>query len=84
MATTNPVFQVLTSAGNQALLAAGSRPDALNNGQIGIFNFHTGLSIDGSVPADAKDIFIAIGINRTTGCRRYSKVCWSSYSSKEC
>jgi hypothetical protein len=67
MATTNPVFQVLTTSGDQALLAAGSRVDALNNGQLGIFNYHTGLSIDGTVPGDARDIFIAVGINRTTG-----------------
>jgi len=29
MATTNPVFQVLVSKGNAALLAAGSRETAL-------------------------------------------------------
>lgn len=67
MATTNPVSQVLIASGNQAILAAGSRPDALANGQIGFFNYHTGLSIDGSSSVDAKDIFIAVGINRTTG-----------------
>lgn len=67
MPTTNPVSQILVTAGNQAPLAAGSRVTALNNGQIGIFNLHTGLSVDGSVPADAKDIFLAVGINRTTG-----------------
>lgn len=63
MATTNPVNQVLVTSGNQALLAAGSRPEALAIGQLGIFNYHTGLSIDGSVPADAKDIFLAVGID---------------------
>lgn len=63
MATNNPVYQVLVTSGNQALLAAGSRPDALAVGQLGVFNFHTGLSIDGSVPADAKDIFLAVGID---------------------
>lgn len=67
MVSSNPVFSVLTTSGNQAILAAGSRPDALNNGQLGIFNKQTGLSIDGSVLSDAQEIFIALGINRTTG-----------------
>lgn len=63
MATTNPVFQVLATSGDQAILAAGSRPDALAVGQLGIFNYHTGLSIDGTVPANAKDIVIMVGID---------------------
>ena len=67
MATTNPVYNVLATSGNQAILAAGSRVSALANGQLGFFNFHTGLSVDGTALANAKDIFIAVGINRTTG-----------------
>jgi hypothetical protein len=67
MATTNPVFQILTTSGNQAPLAAGNRIDQLHNGQIGIFNPHTGLSVDGSVLGDCADIFLAVGINRTSG-----------------
>src|SRR5687767_3280094 len=63
MATTNPVFQVLVTSGDQGLLAAGSRPDALAVGQLGVFNYHTGLSIDGSVAADAKEIFLAVGVD---------------------
>lgn len=62
MATTNPVFQVLASSGNQAILAAGARPDTLAVGQLGVFNYHTGLSVDGSVPTDARDIYIAVGV----------------------
>lgn len=65
MATENPVFQILAPTGNQALLAAGSRPDSLAVGQIGLFNYHTGLSIDGSVPNDARDIWIGVGQNIT-------------------
>lgn len=67
MATTNPVFNVLATSGNQAPLAAGSGLAALANGQIGVFNYHTGLSIDGSVNGDEEDIFLAVGINRTSG-----------------
>lgn len=63
MATTNPVNQVLVTSGDQAVLAAGSRPDALAVGQVGFFNMHTGLSIDGTVGADAKDVYIAVGID---------------------
>lgn len=61
MATENPVFQILKSSGNQGLLAAGSRVDALAPGQLGIFNYHTGLSVDGSVVGDTRDVFIAVG-----------------------
>lgn len=67
MATENPVFQVLTPTGNLAPIAAASRVDALAVGQIGVFNFHTGLSVDGTVPADCRDIFIAVGISRSGG-----------------
>ena len=63
MATTNPVFQVLVPSGNAALLAAGSTPSSLAVGQLGIFNLHTGLSIDGTALADARDIFMAVGLN---------------------
>lgn len=64
---TKPVFQVLVTSGNQAPLAAGSAPSALANGQVGVFDFHTGLSIDGTVLPSAQDIYLAVGINRTTG-----------------
>lgn len=64
MATTNPVFQVLVSKGNAACLAAGLAPSALAVGQIGIFNYHTGLSVDGTVLMDTRDVFIAVGMDR--------------------
>jgi hypothetical protein len=67
MATTNPVFNVLATAGNQAPLAAGNGLSSLANGQIGVFNLHTGLSIDGTVNGNEQDIFLAVGINRTSG-----------------
>lgn len=64
MATTNPVFQVLVTSGNQAPLAAGSRVDALAIGQIGVFNYHTGLSLGAaSIVGDTRDIFLAVGID---------------------
>lgn len=67
MSTTNPVYGVLATSGNQAPLTAGNPVSSLANGQIGVFNYHTGLSVDGTVPGNARDIFIAVGINRTLG-----------------
>lgn len=67
MATENPVFQVLAPTGNQAILTIGQRESALAVGQLGIFNYHTGLSIDGTVPNDARDIYLAVGLSRTGG-----------------
>lgn len=67
MSTTNPVFNVLATAGNQAPLAAGQPISALANGQIGVFNRKTSLAIDGTVAGDREDIFLVVGINRTTG-----------------
>lgn len=68
MQTTNPVYNVLVTVGNQAILAAGNRPDDLNNGQLGAFNYQTGLSVDDSSDLqDLQEIYFAVGINRTTG-----------------
>jgi len=67
MSTENPVFQLLVPTGNQAILAAGSRPSALAVGQLGFFNYHTGLSIDGTVITDSKDIVIMVGKDSTGG-----------------
>lgn len=61
MSTTNPVHKSLFPTGNAALLAAGSRVTALAIGQLGVFNYHTGLSVDGTVAGDCKDIFLAVG-----------------------
>lgn len=62
MSTENPVFQILTTAGNQAPLAKDLPLGNLKIGQIGIFNAHSNKSIDGTVPANAKDIYFAVGI----------------------
>lgn len=66
MSTTNPVFQVLVSGGNQAPLAAGNPVSALAPLQVGVFNYHTGLSVGAaSALADCQDVYLAVGINRT-------------------
>ncbi len=67
MATTNAVYSVLPTSGNQAVLAAGSPISALKNGQIGVFNYHTGLSVDGTALGDAQDIYIALGMSAAGG-----------------
>lgn len=67
MAKENPILQVLPTLGNQAMLTAGNRVTDLHNGQLGIFNYHTGLSVDGTALANCKDIFIALGIAKAGG-----------------
>jgi hypothetical protein len=67
MAKENPIIQVLPTLGNQAPLAAGQSVSALANGQIGIFNFHTGLSVDGTNLNNARDIYLAVGVNSALG-----------------
>lgn len=65
MATTNQLFQVLVSTGNLAPLAKGSRESALAVGQLGIFNYHTGLSVDAtSLAGEVKDVYISVGLNK--------------------
>ena len=65
MATTNPVFQVLVTKGNQALAAKNTPISALLNGQLGVYNYHTGLALDAtSTAAEASNFFIAVGGNR--------------------
>lgn len=61
MVTQNPAFQVLVTSGNQGVAAAGIRPEALLSGQLGVFDYNTGLSVDGSVPSKNKNVFIAVG-----------------------
>jgi hypothetical protein len=66
MSTTNPVSQVLITGGNQAPLAAGNVLSALAPLQVGVFNYHTGLSVGAaSALADCQDVYLAVGINRT-------------------
>lgn len=61
MSTENPVFQVLVTSGNQAPLAKDLTMSSLKIGQVGIFNAHGNKSVDGSVPANAKDIYLVVG-----------------------
>ncbi len=61
----NLVSQIMFSSGNAAVLDKGSRITSLAVGQIGIFNYKTGLSIDEtSAVTDADEFFIAVGVDR--------------------
>lgn len=62
MSRNNDVFQVLVTKGNQAVLAAGNKVTNLAPGQIGVFNFDTNLSIDGSVKT--RNFYLAVGIDK--------------------
>lgn len=59
MSRNNDVFQVLVTSGNKAVLAAGNSVTSLTPGQIGVFNFESGISIDGTNPC--RNFFIAVG-----------------------
>lgn len=61
MSRNNDVFKVLVSKGNQALLAAGSKPTALAVGQIGFFDKNSGLSITSA--ANVRDFYIGVGLD---------------------
>jgi hypothetical protein len=66
MSTTNPIWQVLVTKGNLAPLAAGNPITSLAPGQVGVFNYHTGLSLGtASAAADCQDFFLAVGLNRS-------------------
>lgn len=64
MATTNPVFQVLVTKGNLALLAASKKPEELAPGQMGVFDFHTNLSVDGTSIPTSREVYLAVGVDR--------------------
>ena len=45
MSTNNKVFQVLVTKGDKALAVAGTKVDALTDGQLGIFDAKTNLAV---------------------------------------
>jgi hypothetical protein len=61
MSRNNDVFQVLVTKGNQAILAAGAKATTLAPGQLGVFNYESGLSIDGT--AKDRKFYIAVGVD---------------------
>lgn len=63
----NDVFQVLVTSGNQVVLAAGNQVSDLLAGQIGVFDANTQLSIDATASPLPREIYLAVGINRSGG-----------------
>lgn len=59
----NHVFQVLPTANNLAVLAAGSQPSALAVGQIGFFSLNDHISIDGTAQDRTREFYIAVGVD---------------------
>lgn len=59
MSTNNKVFQVLVTKGNKPLAAAGTKVDALADGQLGIFDANTNLAVSGAV----KKFYLAVGVD---------------------
>lgn len=64
MATENPVFQVLVTNGNKALLAKDKTLSDLTPGQLGIFNADTNISVDNTNISTVRDFYLALGIDR--------------------
>ena len=62
MARDNDVFQVLVTKGNKAVLGKGKKVEELLDGQIGVFDADTNLSIDGTSPI--KKFFVAVGVDK--------------------
>ncbi len=65
MSRDNDVFSVLVTKGNKAVLGPGLKPEALTDGQIGVFDADTHLSINGSVATRA--FYIAVGTYGASG-----------------
>jgi hypothetical protein len=61
MSRNNDVLKVLVSKGNQALLAAGSKPTALAVGQIGFFDSNTGLSVTSGT--NVRNFYLGVGLD---------------------
>lgn len=63
MSRNNDVFQVLVTAGNQAVLPAGNKVSQLAPGQIGVFDFNTNLSFVAAGAGAVKNYYLAVGLD---------------------
>ena len=61
MSRHNPVFQVLVTQNNKEVLGGNKTLGDLLPGQIGIFDYHTNLSLDGS--KKVRDFYLAVGVD---------------------
>lgn len=66
MARTNfPVYQVLVTKDTAPLITAGKNPMELTPGQLGIFNYDSGLSVDYADENTMRRVFLAVGRDNT-------------------
>lgn len=61
MSKNNPVFQVLVTSGNKALLPKDKRVTDLEPGQIGVFDYDTNISVDAT--AKPRNYYFAVGLD---------------------
>ena len=63
MSRDNDVFKVLVTKGNQAVLGPNLKVDNLADGQIGVFNSDTNVSLNAASAANTKEFYLAVGIH---------------------
>lgn len=65
MSTNSPLSQIIATKGNASPMAINKRISELAVGQIGVFNFRTGLSLSVASPIEnANEFFLAVGVDR--------------------
>lgn len=63
MARNNDVNRLLVTKGNQGLLAKGKKVHDLEPGQLGVFDFMSGISVDKTDAVKAENFFLAVGLD---------------------
>lgn len=63
MSRDNDVFKVLVTKGNQAVLGPNLKVDDLADGQIGVFNADTNISLNAASAATVKNFYVAVGVH---------------------
>lgn len=63
MSRDNDVFKVLVTKGNQAVLGPNLKVDDLADGQIGVFNADTNISLNAASAANTKNFYLAVGVH---------------------
>lgn len=67
MAKNNDVYTIIPFQNDNDLMNAGSQKSALTVGQVGIFDYDTGLSIDAAGAGSVRKFFIAMAVDTTGG-----------------
>ena len=67
MSTSNKVFQVLVTSGNQAIAVKGTQLDALLPGQLGFYDSDTNVAVDGTEVPVPQSWYAALGLGPAGG-----------------